>query len=136
MTVAEKCKAVGIGNGSVYEGYPIVDGRIIREVDGELKAFFDEPLKAWEEPQEDKTFDPAILTKIQALKDGNVSKLTPEEQAALAEAEARECCGIELEPLIRNALLLRLAEERYGTDTEFKALVDHAYPQGAPWAKE
>lgn len=90
MDFTEKCIAAGIGDGSVCEGYPVVNGRIIRKLDGQLKAFFNESLKGFEEPREDKDFPKATLDKIQAVEDGKLGLLTQAEQDAIAAAEAEE----------------------------------------------
>jgi hypothetical protein len=90
MDFIEKCHAAGIGDGSSYEGYPIIDNRVIRKVNGSLKAFMKEALNPWETPREDREFDSATLTKIQAIEDGKLDQLTQAEQDAISAAELAE----------------------------------------------
>ncbi|MEJ2718515.1 MAG: hypothetical protein P8182_15500 [Deltaproteobacteria bacterium] len=47
--------------------------------------------KPWKDPLiEDKTFDSAILAKVQAIEDGKLDQLTQAEQDAIAAAELAE----------------------------------------------
>lgn len=100
MDFIEKCKAAGIGDGSVYEGYPVVHGRWIRKTDGKLNAFFKEDLKPFEEPREDTAFPKVTLDKIQAIEDGELELLTQTERDAIAAAEAKEIEQMSIPALI------------------------------------
>lgn len=90
MNLVEKCFAIGIGNGTSTGGYPEINGRIIRKIEGSLKAFFNEELKPWEHPREDTKFDTAILAKIQAIEDDKLDQLSQNEQDMIIVKETEE----------------------------------------------
>lgn len=91
MDFLEKCTAAGLGSGA-YEGYPVVNGRVFKKVDGKLKAFTKrEDPKPWEDPLiEDKLFDSSILKKIEDIEAGTTTNLSVAEIQAIADAEKDE----------------------------------------------
>jgi len=143
MDFIEKCKVAGIGDGSIYEGYPIHNGRVMRKVAGALKAFIkrDDP-KPWEDPLiEDEEFPQAILDAVEAIEADDLESLPQDVQDAIAAEESDEAVaqivGSHKFLKITHWFLLKAMKYYYSQNPQYLAdwhsAVDRLYPDSKPW---
>jgi len=143
MDFISKCKVAGIGDGSVMEGYPVVNGKVLRKINGVLKAYTKrEDPKPWEDVYtEDEAFPQGTLDIVEAIEADDLESLPTEAQAAIADVveEETEASIVVNRKFLRivNKFWLKAMKYYYNNDpaylSEWHSLVDKLYPESKPW---
>lgn len=143
MELWEKCQAIGLECHGLIEGWPSIERRIIREIDGTWKAFIPPHGNPWESETEDESFSSATLLKVKDLNDGTEDNLTAQEISDLADAQQENTDKLNnQDPLVLKAIykfLMASMEQYYnnppanGFLDAWVTWVDNKFPGDKPW---